>query len=114
MKAYENTQGIEIPITICLHKARRWLEKLGYEYKNVCKDIFIDGYKQLDVVEDCKNFLKKMEKLKPYMVKFEENGAMKAKIYSSDCAVGKTNRHPIMLITHDECTFSANDGIQKA
>ena len=48
------------------------------------------------------------------MVEFDENGAMKPKVYPSDCAVGKENRRPIIVITHDECTFSANDGVRKA
>ena len=114
LKAYENTQEIKIPITIHLRTARRWLGKLVYEYKDVRKDVFINGHKRSDVVEDCKNFLKKMEELKPYMVEFEEDGAIKAKTYPSDCAVEGPNQRPIVVITHDECTFSANDGIRKA
>ena len=55
-----------------------------------------------------------MEDLKPYMVEFEEDGKMKPKIYPSDCAVGGNDRRPIIVITHDECTFSANDGIRRA
>lgn len=51
----------------------KWLCKLGYEYKNLHKDIFVNEHEQFDIVEDCKNFLK-MEQLKPYMVELEENG----------------------------------------
>lgn len=75
------------------------------------KDVFIDGHERSDVVEDRKNFLGKMKELKPYIVEFEENGAMKEKIYPPDCAVHGLNRRSIIVITHDECTFSANDGI---
>lgn len=77
------------------------------------KDEFIDGHEQLDVVKDCKNFLRKMEELKPYMVKFEENITMKNKIHLSDCAVYGNDCRPIIVITYNECTFSANDGIRK-
>ena len=52
-------------------------------------------------MEDCINFLRKMEKLKPYMVEFDENGAIKPKIYLSDCAVKEENRRPIIIITHN-------------
>ena len=75
------------------------------------KDVFIDGHERSDVVGDRKNFLRKMEELKPYMVEFEENSAMKDKIYPSDYAVHSNNYRPIIVITHDECTFSANDEI---
>lgn len=33
-----------------------------------------------------------MEKVKPYMIKFEEDGVIKNKIYSPDCAVKNKNR----------------------
>ena len=55
-----------------------------------------------------------MEELKPYIVEFDKNGAMKPKVYSADCAIGGNNRQPVIIITHDKCTFSANNGIQKA
>lgn len=75
------------------------------------KDVFIDEHEQSDVVKDCRNFLRKIEELKPYMVEFEENGAMKDKIYPSNCAVHGNDHRPIIIITHHECKFSANDRI---
>lgn len=76
--------------------------------------MFIDGHEQSNVVEDCKRFLTKMEELKSYIVEFEENGTIKPKIYPHDCAIEGEECRPIIVITHDECTFSANDGIRKA
>ena len=114
LKIYTNLQRIETLISICLRTAWRWLCKLGYEYKDVNKDIFVDGHEQSDIVEDWINFLRKMEKLKPYIVEFDENDAMKSKVYPSDCAVKGKNRWPIIIITHNKCTFSANDGVCKA
>ena len=75
------------------------------------KDVFIDGHERSDIVEDRKNFLQKMEKLKPYILEFKENGVMKLKIYLSNCAIKGNDWWPIIVITHDECIFSANDGI---
>ena len=54
-----------------------------------------------------------MEALKPYLVKFEENGLMKPKIYYKDCAVGGLEKRPVILITHDESIFNANDSRQQ-
>lgn len=96
-----------------MHTARNWLHKQEYEYKDVCKDVFIDEHKWSDVIEDWKNFLQKVEELKPYIVEFDENGAMKSKIYPADCAVGKINRQPVIVITHDKYIFLANNRIQK-
>ena len=55
-----------------------------------------------------------MKDLEPYLVEFEEDGSMKTKNYPDDCAVGGNIRRPVIVITHDECTFSANDGIRRA
>ena len=43
-------------------------------------------------MEDRNNFMTIIEDLKPYMVKFEENGAMKLKIYPFDCAIESDDR----------------------
>lgn len=95
LKNYVNPQGVETPIIFRSHRVRRWLCKLGYEYKDVHKDVhkdvFVDGHEQTDVVEDRKSFLKKMKELKPYMVDFYENGAMKPKTYPPNCAVKGEN-----------------------
>ena len=114
MKTYVSPQGIETPIVIRSRTARRWLCKLGYEYKDVRKDVFVDGHERSDVVEDRKNFLTKMEELKSCVVEFEEDGTMKPKAYPSNCAVGGDERQLIIVITHDESTFSAKDGVRRA
>lgn len=115
MKKYVNSATEnQTPITIRSRTARRWLHKLGFEYKDVKKDVFVDGHKRSDVVENRQNFLKRMEDLQSYLVEFESDGTMKAKEYPSDCTVGGRQRRPVIIITHDECTFSANDGKQRA
>ena len=77
------------------------------------KDVFVDRHKQSDVEEDYKRFLNKMKDLKPYLIEFNKNGTMKDKTYSLDCIVRNENCQQIMIITHDECTFLANDNICK-
>lgn len=52
------------------------------------KNVFVDVYEWLDVVEDWKQFLKTIKKLELYLVEFEENGIMNAKNYLSDYKVG--------------------------
>lgn len=83
-------------------------------YKNVCKDVFVNGHERSDIVENCANFLKKIEELKSYMVEFFEDGAMKPKVYPSNYVIEGENCQPIILITHDKCIFSANNGVQKS
>lgn len=56
-------------------------------------------------MEDRKNFLQIMEELKSYKVEFDENSAMKPKIYLIDYIVGEINRRSVIIITHDKCIF---------
>lgn len=53
--------------------------------------MFINKHKRSNVVEDHKNFLKKMKKFKDYMVEFEEYGIIKTKTYPFDCVVKGLN-----------------------
>ena len=74
------------------------------------KRSIFDGHERKDVVEYREKFLDEMKKLLPYLVEFSEDGSMISKEYPEDCAVGGPNRRPVIMITHDESTFSANDG----
>ena len=92
--------------------ARKWLNRLGYKWKEVQKGVFFDGHEREDVVEYRKTFLDEMKSLLPYFVEFSD-GSMLPKEYPDDCAVGGSDKRPIIMITHDESTFSANDGRRK-
>lgn len=45
------------------------------------KNIFINRYKQSDMIEDYKRFLNKMKDLKLYLVEFNEYDTIKNKTY---------------------------------
>lgn len=83
-------------------------------YKDVRKDIFVNGHEWSDVVEDCANFLNLIEELKPYMVEFYDDSIIKPKVYPFDYTMGGENYQSIIVITYDECTFSINNGVWKA
>ena len=87
---------------------------MKYEYKlDICKDVFIDRYNQVDVMQDCKNFFKRLKELKLYMVEFEEDSTMKLKIYPSDCTVRGDKWCSIIVITYDKYIFFTNNRIWK-
>ena len=94
---------------ICSRTARKWFNRLGYKWKDEQKGVFFDGHKQEDVVEYCETFLEEMESLLPYFVEFWDDGTILSKEYPEDCAVGGLNWQSIIMIIHDESTFSAND-----
>lgn len=51
-KNYINPKGIQALVEIKLQTAQKWLYKFGFEYKDMKKDVFVDGYKQPDVIKD--------------------------------------------------------------
>lgn len=51
----------------------------------------MNKHKQSNVVKDYKNFPKKIEELKSYMVKFDKFDVIKLKFYPPDCTMGKNN-----------------------
>lgn len=89
--------------------AQRWLHHLDYNWKNVWKGVFYDEDERPDVIEYDNKFLSDMDALKLYLVEFEEDGSIKPKSYPKDCTVGGPDWRPVILITHDESTFNAND-----
>ena len=55
-----------------------------------------------------------MKELEPYLVKFEEDGIMKAKNYLSDCKVESNKYQSIIVIIYNKSMFLSNNGICKA
>ena len=55
-----------------------------------------------------------MQNYAPYIMDFNANKSMEKKQYPKDCQVGRPNQQSIIVITHDESIFSANDGKQQA
>lgn len=55
------------------------------------KEVFVDGYKQLNIEKDQKQFLKTIKELKPYLEKFKKESVIKAKNYLLNCKI-KSNK----------------------
>lgn len=111
MRNYVNLKKIQSLIKIKFRIARNWLYKLDFEYKNIKRNIFVDGHKQPDMVEDRRKISKYNKDLKPYLVEFKEKGLMKTKKYPDDYAIEEDKYCLVIVITHDKCIFFANDGI---
>lgn len=113
LRKNDSPEKVQTPIEIKSRTVCKWLYKLGFKYKNVKKNVFVDKYEQPDVVEDCEKFLNIMKDLKPYLVEFEEDESMKTKNYLNHCAIKRDVHCSVIVITYDKCTLFANDRIQK-
>lgn len=67
----------------------------------IFKKVFIDRHEQPDVIKDYNHFLKKIEKLKPYMIEFEKNTVNEEKCWL------------VIMIKVNEYIFSANDKVRQ-
>ena len=83
------------------------------KYKDIKKDVFVDGYKWPDMVEDCKKFLNIIKDHEPYLIKFEENRSIKTKNYPNNCVLREDVGCSIIVIIYNEYIFSSNDEIWK-
>ena len=85
--------------------ARRWLEKLGFSWRKIQKGVYVDGHERSDVVRYRQEvFLPAFNEIRPYLVTWDEEGQM---IMPQNLPPGQK---PLVLVTHDESTFNANDG----
>lgn len=81
--------------------ANKWLYQLGFEYKDIKKDMFINRDKQSNMVKDCKNFLKKIKKLNLYLIESNKNSVIKDKTYLFNYVADGDNCQIIIGITYD-------------
>jgi len=85
--------------------ARNWLNRLGFEYKDVRKGVYVDRHEREAVVRYRQEvFLPEMKRLfDSGLREWTEDGD----IILKKIPIGEKER---ILVTHDESTFNANDG----
>ena len=84
--------------------ARNWLRKLGFNWKDIHKGVYIDGHEREDVVRYRNEvFIPCFDRILPSLREWDETGNQLIKELPS----GEKEK---ILVTHDESTFNANDG----
>ena len=102
-------------VSLKARTAREWLNRLGYRWKDIKKGVFVDGHERADVVEYRKVFVERFLEIAKYAREWEETGSMEGaglrKIEKGPPAMaGCEDGREIIFVTHDESTFSSNDG----
>ena len=85
--------------------AGRWLHHLGFHYGVVRKGIYVDGHERKDVVKYRTQFVSIMHELQKRMCSFS---GVSMEIETPPSL--RQDETEIVLVVHDETTFSANDG----
>ncbi|KAF8486647.1 hypothetical protein JB92DRAFT_3130812 [Gautieria morchelliformis] len=92
--------------TISVRTAHRWLHRMDWRYGRKKNGMYIDGHEQEDVVQYRKAFLARWEEYLKRMVTYDKEGNV-ASIPDGFPIPG--GRCHLILVTHDESTFYAND-----
>jgi hypothetical protein len=96
--------------TISLRTAQRWLHRMSWRYGAKKRGMYIDGHERADIVEYRKGFVARWKEYEKRMVHYDNDGKV----------IGTLNGFPLpahqqgqafklILVTHDESTFYAND-----
>ncbi|KAJ7149711.1 hypothetical protein C8R46DRAFT_857159, partial [Mycena filopes] len=97
--------------SISVQTARRWLKQLDWRYGRRKNGMYVDGHEREDVVAYRAAFVKRwLEQYEPRMVVYDNDGKV-IKNPEGYVLQGKFKGQPfrIILVTHDESTFYAND-----
>ena len=86
----------------------RWLNALNINYREAQKGTYVDGHKSEDVLT-YRNEFEEMEELTPWIPIIPPE----AEDREGEIIWPSANVRPLLLVTHDESTFSANDGLKR-
>ncbi|RPA85772.1 hypothetical protein BJ508DRAFT_198382, partial [Ascobolus immersus RN42] len=85
--------------------------RLGFEWKDVRKNVYYDGHEREEVIQYRREFLDEMERHKPYLAYYDPESAQ---VKYPAITKPFSSIQPIILVTHDESIVNANDGIRQA
>ena len=86
-----------------------WLNALNIKYREVQKGIYVDGHQREDVLNYRHELLDKMEELASRIPII----STKREAIEGEIIWPLANVRTILLVTIDEITFSANDGLKR-
>jgi hypothetical protein len=87
--------------------AQRWLHKLDWRYGRKWNGMYINGHECTDVVEYRNQFLRRWQEYKKRMVTYDNDGNIQHT--PEGFPVAQPGRFCLILLTHDESTFYANN-----
>jgi len=86
----------------------KYMHLWGFEYKPDTKEMYVDGHERDDVVEYRKDWSKRMVNYRKRMTEWEGE-EMEIPLEPESLEVQYGREKELVMVTHDECTFYAND-----
>lgn len=97
--------GLPNPIPLSDRNASRWMNSLGFEFRELKKGSYIDGHERADVIEYREHFLNRMTEYEKRMVKFVGDDceiALRPKLNDGD--------RLLVAVVQDESCFASHEG----
>lgn len=114
LKLKQHLENIILPTkvgpgtTVSESTVLRFMKKWGFEYKADVRSMYVDGHERDDVVEYRKGWSQRMMDYRKRMRQWEgENMEILIEPKDEDVQLGKVKE--LVMVTHDESTFYAND-----
>lgn len=93
--------------TFKIRAAQRWMERMGWRYGAPKNGMYKDGHEDPEVIAYRRAFCERWTNdYSPRMRTYDNNGCKDSDPKTVDLQSG---RYPLILVTHDESTFYAND-----
>ena len=93
------------PSSLKARAARMWLNKMGYSWRSAKKGVYIDGHEREDVVQYRQEvFLPTIQAVRSRLATWDDDGNV-----VKEGVLPEEGRW-VVIVTHDESTFNANDG----
>jgi hypothetical protein len=90
--------------------ARRWLKRLEWRYGRTKKGMYVDGHEREDVVKYREEFIARWKEYSKRFVTVDRTGAVDSTPTGfADIPANQGRCFRLILVTHDESTFYAND-----
>lgn len=106
----EESDEIPSETIVTARTCRRWLRRMGFEWRTFGKNVYFDGHERDDVVSYRQNtFIPEWLKARERSLTYDPE----ADKWSFPPPEKHPSARPLVLVTHDESTFSANDGTRQ-
>lgn len=109
---HESQPEVQTPPSLRIRNrtARKWLRRMGLNHRAITKGVFVDGHEREDVVKYRNDtFLPQWLALREQRLHFDFESHQWLTSQNSLPMWNSTTSKPLILITHDESTFSSND-----
>ena len=106
------SETLGVSTSVCLTTVTRYMNLWGFSLRSSGQQVYFDGHEREDVVAYRNAWAARMVEFRNYITEWEGDD-MSIEIPPLNALVNQGYMKRVVLVTHDECTFYSNDGVNK-